>query len=56
VSTRLARELLDRAAWLPHPEAMELEAEALLTCMQSNDWREGIAAFHEKREPVFKGR
>lgn len=35
--------------------ALALEAGALLECMATADWAEGIAAFHEKREPRFTG-
>ena len=37
-------------------ESLELEADALLRCMDTEDWQEGIRAFHEKRKPVFQGR
>jgi enoyl-CoA hydratase len=37
-------------------ESLDLEADALLRCMESEDWQEGIRAFHERRKPVFQGR
>lgn len=34
---------------------LDAEGEAQLRCFRSADAREGIAAFHEKRRPVFRG-
>ena len=56
ISMRLAKQLLDRAEAVDPDEALRLEAEALFTCMASEDWREGLAAFAEKRDPVYRGR
>jgi enoyl-CoA hydratase len=55
VSVRLARELLRKAPHLDRHQVMEAEAEALLRCMETRDWREGIRAFEEKRPPSFQG-
>lgn len=56
VSMRLARELLARAPWLTDDEVLEAEADALLRCMDTRDWREGVRAFAENRAPTFEGR
>jgi enoyl-CoA hydratase/carnithine racemase len=36
--------------------ALQREREAQLLCFRSSDVREGIAAFREKRSPIFQGR
>ena len=35
--------------------ALRLEQECLAQCFSTDDQKEGMAAFLEKRKPVFKG-
>lgn len=54
-SLRSAKELLARAPGRSRQAALDAEARALLECMGTEDWREGIRAFHEKRPPTYTG-
>lgn len=69
-ATRLARRLARRApiplaavkrligpaAAMSRQEALEREKVALEEIFDTSDWREGLAAFHEKRRPNYRGR
>ncbi|MFQ5840658.1 MAG: enoyl-CoA hydratase/isomerase family protein [Candidatus Methylomirabilales bacterium] len=55
ISVRLAKEQLNRNPLLDLKTAMVCEAEALLACMASEDWAEGLRAFAERRAPRFRG-
>ncbi|MEQ9568957.1 MAG: enoyl-CoA hydratase/isomerase family protein [Longimicrobiales bacterium] len=54
-SVRLLKELLHTAVSDGPEAALQREADALLECMGTADWVEGIEAFREKREPRFTG-
>jgi enoyl-CoA hydratase len=54
-SLAAAKRLLNYASHLEPRRAMALEAGALLRCMETRDWKEGLRAFHERREPEFTG-
>lgn len=56
IPLRAAKELLRRAPHRSPRSALMAEERALLECMDTEDWREGIRAFHEKRPPSFQGR
>jgi 2-(1,2-epoxy-1,2-dihydrophenyl)acetyl-CoA isomerase len=52
----LTKRLLDRAALSSLEDQLELEADLQAEAAQSADFKEGVAAFLEKREPRFSGR
>jgi enoyl-CoA hydratase/carnithine racemase len=56
VATRAAKRALRHGWGLDYPAAMDVEDAAWRTAATSADRREGIAAFNEKRRPVWPGR
>jgi len=56
VAVGLAKQCLQRAATRGLFEAMEAEATALELTSRTADFREGLAAFSERRAPEFEGR
>ena len=52
----MTKRLLDRAAGSTLDEQLEREAQLQSAATKSEDAREGVAAFLEKRKPEFKGR
>jgi enoyl-CoA hydratase len=56
VSLRHAKRLLNGARDLPSRRVLGREASALLACMRTDDWAEGVRAFAERRTPRFTGR
>jgi enoyl-CoA hydratase len=56
VSMAFARRLFRQAPRMRRRELMAAEARALAKCMATEDWREGVLAFREKREPRYRGR
>jgi enoyl-CoA hydratase len=55
VPMRLAKRLLHRAPRLTRRAVMREEERALVACMATKDWAEGIAAQRERRSPRYLG-
>ena len=52
----LAKKMMDQSWDLDLEDMLETEALVQATCLQSEDFQEGAAAFYEKRPPRFKGK
>ena len=52
----MTKRLLDRAATATLEDQLEWEAQLQAVATQTEDFREGVAAFLEKRPPDFQGR
>jgi len=56
LSMKLAKERLQNARLIAIEKVLKFETDAILSCMETEDWQEGIKAFMEKRKPIYKGR
>jgi enoyl-CoA hydratase len=55
IPLRLAKRLLRQAPAMSRAAVMRAEERALLECMGTRDWREGVLASREKRAPRYAG-
>ncbi len=56
IAVRLAKEAVNRGCGLPVNEGCKVEAQLFGQLCDTEDQKEGAAAFLEKRPPVYKGR
>ena len=56
VALRMAKQAVNAAFEMPLRAGMEHEKELFLAAFASEDGREGVSAFMEKRKPEFRGR
>lgn len=56
ISIAMAKNHLQRSSMLDLETVLQLEADAILACMDTEDWQEGINAFTQKRSPVYRGK
>jgi enoyl-CoA hydratase len=55
VSIQLLKKMLHGTRSKAIDGILQEETDAILQCMKTDDWHEGLVAFNEKRSPSFKG-
>lgn len=56
VALALAKRQFNASITRDYDMALVAEREAVLACMMTEDWKEGVRAFAERRTPVYHGR
>jgi enoyl-CoA hydratase len=55
LAVKYALEAINRGSELPISDGLRMESSLFSMCFATADFREGVKAFLEKREPVFQG-
>jgi len=56
IAVRLAKQIIDEGCQAPLATALLLEREAFALLFTTEDMKEGVDAFLNKRQPQFKGK
>ena len=56
ISIAFAKKHLQLAPGRELKDVLRTETEAILDCMATEDWQEGVDSFAERRKPVYRGR
>lgn len=56
LSIKLAKDMLHNSMLYDIETVLKHETEAILSCMETEDWHEGIQSFIQKRIPIYKGK
>ncbi len=56
ISMKMAKSMLQGSRFHDIETVLKNETEAILSCMETEDWHEGIRSFVEKRKPIYRGK
>jgi enoyl-CoA hydratase len=55
ISMSMVKTLLNNSSHRNPEDQLQLELDSICICTTTSDWQEGVEAFAEKRQPIFKG-